>query len=172
MVHEPTATDDDRIIHRDGIVQQLHVGHDLYSSRTNPLPDSATKKQQEQSVPSKQRYSSPEPTKKISMEFSDYAVAEIYRTGFGVNRRYEFEYWGTKYIWSRRGGNSQIETAASYSLSRWSSRDIVIAHIRVQQTDEFEIRAGHSAGGWIPRALMRLTDEQVISGENKMGDLP
>ena len=125
----------------------------------------------EQSVSSSSRNYSPEPTNTISMVFSNYALVEISRTGYGKNRNYEFEYWGTNYVWARKRGvvHSGI---ASYSLCKSSSRDKILAHIKVQEFDEFEIRAGHSAGGWIPRALMRITDEEIINLQSSRNDLP
>ena len=153
----------------------LHVEYGKMPSPSSLLERELIKRERCEtglSVPSERRESSPESTNKISMAFSTCAMVDIYRTGFGKNKRYEFEYWGTSYIWSRRSGDPQSNTATSYSLYKSSSKNITLAHIRVQQSDELEIRAGHPAGGWIPRALMRITDEQVISPENKGKDLP
>lgn len=141
------------------------------SSRRDSSPELKTE-QREPGVPSRRRNSSPEPTNKISLAFSNYAHVEMSRTGIGRNRRYEFEYWGTNYIWVRKRGDSQSGTAPSYSLCKSYSRDIILAHIKVQETDEYDIRAGHSAGGWIPRALMRITDDEIISPRTGTNDLP
>jgi len=136
------------ILDHDGMGQQHHGGQGISSSRRDSPPELVTEQQQgELGVPFRRRNSSPEPTNRISLAFSNYAHVEISRVGIGKNRNYEFEYWGTKYIWSRRQGNSQSETAVSYSLCKASSRDLILAHIKVQETDEHDIRAGHSAGG-------------------------
>ncbi len=157
----------------DGMGQQHPGGQGILSSRRDSPPELETEQQQgEPGVPFRRRNSSPEPTNKISLAFSNYAHVEIFRTGIGKNRNYEFEYWGTNYIWLRRRGDSQSGTAASDSLCKSCSRDITLAHIKVQESDEHDIRAGHSAGGWIPRALMRITDEEVINPKTGTNDLP
>lgn len=75
-------------------------------------------------------------------------------------------------MWIKKRVDSQSGTAASYSLCKSSSKDPILAYIKVQQTDEYEIRAGHSAGRWIPRTLMRITDKEVINPKTGTNDLP
>lgn len=121
----------------DGLGQQHHREQGLSSSRRDSSPKLVTGHQQgNPGGRSRRRNSSPEPTNKISLAFSDYALVEISRTGIGKNRNYGIEHLGTHYIWFRKRGDPQSGTAASYSLCRSSSRDIIHAHIRVQETDE------------------------------------
>jgi hypothetical protein len=64
----------------------------------------------------------------IMLEFSNYAHVELKRRGAGMTKRYEYEYWGTKYQWKRESRRDGDLREVSYHLinMRTSKR---VAHI-------------------------------------------
>jgi len=88
----------------------------------------------------------PIPSNTIRVEFSNYAHLEVKRRGTKSSKRYDFEYWGTKYAWKRASMHSGTFQEISYHLVNTES-SASIAHIvpiplSVSETREEDARGG------------------------------
>ena len=86
------------------------------------------------------------PSNIIMLEFSNYAHLEVRRRGAKSSRRYEFQYWGTKYAWKRVAMRSGGFREISYHLVDLSSSNSV-AHIVPVPLSDAEARAEEAKGG-------------------------
>jgi hypothetical protein len=93
----------------------------------------------------------------IMLEFSNYAHVELKRRGAGMTKRYEYEYWGTKYQWKRESRRDGDLREVSYHLinMRTSKR---VAHIMPEILTPLEAIEEESKGGWIPPSSMWISD--------------
>ena len=97
--------------------------------------------------------SMPIPTNTTQLEFSNYAHLSVKRRGTKTGKRYEFEYWGTKYAWNRvRSNNSE---QVSYHLLD-TKTSTPLAHIIQSPLSESEQRQEISKGGLVPPSGMFL----------------
>ncbi|KAG8531552.1 uncharacterized protein KY384_003182 [Bacidia gigantensis] len=86
------------------------------------------------------------PSNTIKIEFSNYAHLEVRRTGAKSNKRYEFEYWGTKYAWRRAAMRRGNFSGISYHLDD-VNRSKSIAHIVPVPLSTSEARDEAAKGG-------------------------
>ena len=95
------------------------------------------------------------PTNTILLEFSNYAHLGVKRRGSKTCKRYEVEYWGTKYAWKRAVAISRHSEEVSYHLINTKTSD-TLAHIIQVPLDESEQRDESAKGGWVPPCNMFL----------------
>lgn len=99
----------------------------------------------------------------VRLEFSNYAHIDVKARGTKASKKYEFEFWGTKYAWkrvARKDGNS-IET--SYNLINVRTGK-PIAYVVPEALTTAEADEEKDKGGWIPPCSMWISDEKVLSG--------
>ena len=118
---------------------------------------------------SKHRSSSPMPTNITHLEFSNYANVDVKRRGTKTSKRYEFEYWGTKYTWKRvvRKDGSVKET--SYHLTDAASSHS-IAHIVPATLTTLESQEEEAKGGWVPPCSLWISDDGVVQGRTDVAE--
>ena len=97
------------------------------------------------------------PTNTTNIEFSNYAHLDLKRRGTKSSKRYEFEYWGNRYVWKRFAMREAASGDASYHLY-CSNRVTPIAHIVPKSLTPAEVREEEEKGGWIPPSDMWLSD--------------
>ncbi len=103
----------------------------------------------------------PLPTNTIKLEFSNYARVDIRRRGGGKNnKRYEFEWWGHRYIW-KRTIDKQLGLV-SFHLVRDGNVNAPVAHIVPETRSPSQVLADESAGGWVPPCFMWIADEAIV----------
>lgn len=103
----------------------------------------------------------------ILLEFSNYAHVELRRKGPGTTKKYEFEYWSTKYQWRREIRKEGDLQEVSYFLvdSRTSK---TIAHLVPDTLAPLEVVEEESKGGWVPPSSLWISDPDVYK---KMPDV-
>lgn len=106
------------------------------------------------------------PTKTTRLEFSNYAQVDVKRQGAKGNKRYEFEYWGTKYVWKRLVYQTSSSEAVSYHLRR-AGDERILAHIEPSPMSGCEIHQERLKGGWIPPCEMWINDKHILSDRNE-----
>ncbi|KAJ5128559.1 hypothetical protein N7526_006725 [Penicillium atrosanguineum] len=88
----------------------------------------------------------------ILLEFSNYAHVELKRRGPGTAKRYEFEYWSTKYQWRREfRKEGDLREVSYYLIDTRTSR--TIAHLVPEILTPLEAVEEESKGGWVPTVL-------------------
>lgn len=106
----------------------------------------------------------------VKLEFSNYAQADVKRTGTKGNKRYEFEYWGATYAWRRIVQKNPQTKEVSYHLTK-SSSDRVLAYIIPSPLTSAQAEEEHSKGGWIPPCSMWIADEDLVRGQKDVADV-
>lgn len=104
------------------------------------------------------------------LEFSNYAHVEVRRRGAGVSKRYEYEYWSTKYQWRREFRKEGDLREVTYHLvdTRTSKQ---IAHIVPEILTPMEAVEEESKGGWVPPSSMWISDASVYEKMPDMADV-
>jgi hypothetical protein len=96
----------------------------------------------------------------ILLEFSNYAHVELKRRGPGTAKRYEFEYWSTKYQWRREARKEgDLREISYYLVDTRTSR--TIAHLVPEILTPLEAVEEESKGGWVPPCSMWINDTSV-----------
>ncbi|KAL2810866.1 hypothetical protein BJX63DRAFT_298858 [Aspergillus granulosus] len=106
----------------------------------------------------------------IMLEFSSYAHVELKRRGAGMTKRYEFEYWATKYQWRRESRKDGDLREVSYHLVNTRTLKQV-AHIVPEILTPMEAIEEESKGGWIPPSSMWISDPSVFRNMNDVADV-
>ncbi|KAL4877303.1 hypothetical protein BJY04DRAFT_130481 [Aspergillus karnatakaensis] len=106
----------------------------------------------------------------IMLEFSNYAHVELKRRGAGMTKRYEYEYWGTKYQWKRESRREGDLREVSYHLInvRTTKR---VAHIVPEILTPLESIEEESKGGWIPPSSMWISDSTAYRNMHDVADV-
>ncbi|KAL3491960.1 hypothetical protein BJX62DRAFT_113174 [Aspergillus germanicus] len=106
----------------------------------------------------------------IMLEFSNYAHIELKRRGAGMTKRYEYEYWATKYQWRRESRKDGDLREVSYHLvnTRTSKQ---VAHIVPEILTPTEAIEEESKGGWIPPSSMWISDPSAFKNMNDVADV-
>lgn len=164
---------------RPGLQRSMSNALSSFRSKTEPkLPTASSLKRQDSgydsmsddegvgefaSHASKGHGGVPLPTNTTKLEFSNYAHLDIKRRGTKGSKRYEFEYWGTKYAWKRftqrRGGFKDI----SYHLVNTETSH-PIAHIVPAVLTPAEAQEEDAKGGWVPPCSLWISDKRVLGG--------
>ncbi|KMU91378.1 hypothetical protein CIHG_09123 [Coccidioides immitis H538.4] len=109
----------------------------------------------------------PSPTNTIKLEFSNYAHVDVQRRGSKISKRYDYEYWSTKYQWRRsirhHGGSEEL----SYHLYDLS-KPKPVAHIVPEALAPMEAFDEESKGGWVPPSSIWISDAAIFG---KMSDI-
>jgi hypothetical protein len=95
----------------------------------------------------------------ILLEFSNYAHVELRRRG-GTSKKYEFEYWSTKYQWRREMRKEGDLQEVSYFLVDTRSGK-TIAHLVPDTLAPLEVVEEESKGGWVPPSSLWISDPEV-----------
>lgn len=104
----------------------------------------------------------PEPilTDTILMEFSNYAHVELNSCGSGSTKRYEYEYWSTKYQWRREcRKEGDLREVSYYLVNMRTAR--TIAHLVPEILTPLEAIEEESKGGWVPPCSLWIDDASV-----------
>ncbi|KAJ5895386.1 hypothetical protein N7495_007077 [Penicillium taxi] len=103
----------------------------------------------------------------ILMEFANYAHVELRRRGPWNAKRYEYEYWSTKYQWRREFRKEGDLREVSYHLvdTRTSK---TIAHMVPWILAPLEVIEEESKGGWVPPCSLWISDPLVYE---RMSDI-
>ena len=108
--------------------------------------------------------SMPIPTNTTQLEFSNYAHLSVKRRGTKTGKRYELEYWGTKYAWHRAVVRSNNFEQVSYHLVE-TKTSAPLAHIVQTPLSESEQRQETSKGGWVAPCGMFLEFSALRSSD-------
>jgi hypothetical protein len=111
----------------------------------------------------------PLPTKTIKLEFSNYAQVEVKRRGAKGSKRYEFEYWGVRYVWKRITDRIGSSKEVSFCLFR-NNEDRSLARIQPTPMSGMQHREELSKGGWVPPCTMGITDEEILENLNEISE--
>lgn len=96
----------------------------------------------------------------ILMEFSNYAHVELKRRGPALSKRYEYEYWSTKYQWRKEScKEGDLRKVSYYLVNGRTSR--TIAHIVSDILTPMEAVEEESKGGWVPPSSLWISDSSV-----------
>lgn len=109
------------------------------------------------------------PTNTTQLEFSNYAHLEVKRRGVKTSKRYEMEYWGTKYAWKRAVVGSGHFEEVSYHLVN-TRTSAPLAHIVPVSLSESKQREETAKGGWVPPCKMTLEDS-VLDRSTDLADV-
>lgn len=106
----------------------------------------------------------------ILLEFSNYAHVELRRKGPGSTKKYEFEYWSTKYQWRREVRKEGDLHEVSYFLvdTRTSK---TIAHLVPDTLAPLEVVEEESKGGWVPPSSLWISDPEVYKTMPDVADV-
>lgn len=105
----------------------------------------------------------PLPTNTTRLEFSNYAHVDVKRRGTKSSKRYEYEYWGTNYVWKRTANRTGSFREISFHLVDTKTLNI-IAHIVPAALTVAESREEDAKGGWVPPCSLWISDERIMSG--------
>lgn len=96
----------------------------------------------------------------ILLEFSNYAHVELRRRGPGTAKRYEYEYWSTKYQWRRESRKEgDLREVSYYLVDTRTSK--TIAHMVPAILTPVEAVEEGSKGGWVPPCSLWINDPSV-----------
>ncbi|KAL8951357.1 MAG: hypothetical protein Q9222_002658 [Ikaeria aurantiellina] len=112
----------------------------------------------------------PLPTNTTQLEFSNYAHLDVKRRGTKTSKRYEFDYWGTNYIWKRVAVRIGHFKEVSYHLVN-SDTAATVAHIVPTAMTTTESQEEEAKGGWIPPCMMWISDRKILSGLTDVADV-
>lgn len=108
------------------------------------------------------------------LEFCNYAHVELTPVSGGItpssSRRYDFEYWSTKYQWrteSRREGD--IHEVSYHLVNLTSSR--TVAYILPEILTPLETAEEAQKGGWVPKCSMWISDSSVYERMPDIADV-
>ena len=112
--------------------------------------------------------STPIPTNTVQLGFSNYAHLEVKARGPKTCKRYEIEYWGTKYAWKRnvvRKGD--FEEVSHHLINTKTSAPLAyIVQLPLSESERLEEAA---KGGWVPPCTMFFEDA-VLDGSTDLAE--
>jgi hypothetical protein len=109
-------------------------------------------------------------TNTMLLEFCNYAHVELSRVGVKPSKRYEFEYWSTRYQWrreARRDASAGDQKEISYHLVNLETSRTV-AYIVPEILTPMEQMEEEGKGGWVPKCSMWISDSSVYE---RMSDI-
>lgn len=96
----------------------------------------------------------------ILLEFSNYAHVELSRHGSSTSKRYEYEYWSTKYQWRRESRKEgDLHTISYHLINLRTGR--TIAHLVPEILTPLEAVEEEAKGGWVPPCSLWISDAGV-----------
>ncbi|KAJ5170565.1 uncharacterized protein N7500_003348 [Penicillium coprophilum] len=106
----------------------------------------------------------------ILLEFSNYAHVELRRKGPGSTKKYEFEYWSTKYQWRREvRKEGDLHEVSYYLVDTRTSK--TIAHLVPDTLAPLEVVEEESKGGWVPPSSLWISDPEVYKTMPDVADV-
>lgn len=113
----------------------------------------------------------PRPTNSIKLEFSNYARVDVARKGQKSknNKRYEFDWWGHKYVW-KRVVEKHLEGVISFHLVR-DGEKTPVAHIVQETRSPNQVEDDEISGGWVPPCFMWINDQSIIDAATDVADV-
>ncbi len=138
------------------------ASHPRHSSEQEPWQYSVPS---QYCTPSKAELHSPEmiasASNTVQLEFANYAHVSLSKQGSKRSKRYEYEFWGTKYGWRRQIYQHGHTQQVSYHLiSDKTSKSI--AHITPKSLTAREALEEEDFGGWVPPCTMQITDRRIF----------
>lgn len=106
------------------------------------------------------KQSQPRPTNVIKLEFSNYARVDAERKGSKNNKRYEFDWWGHRYVW-KRVVEKHLNGVVSFHLIR-DGQPNPVAHIVPETRSPTQVEDDERAGGWVPPCFMWINDKAIL----------
>ncbi|KAJ5503188.1 hypothetical protein N7463_006062 [Penicillium fimorum] len=104
------------------------------------------------------------------LEFSNYAHVELRRKGPGSTKKYEFEYWSTKYQWRREvRKEGDLHEVSYYLVDTRTSK--TIAHLVPDTLAPLEVVEEESKGGWVPPSSLWISDPEVYKTMPDVADV-
>ena len=141
-----------------------------HDSGYDSMPDEEVEDvEEEDMIQSPKAPSESRPTNTTQLEFSNYAHLEVKRRGAKTHKRYEFEYWGTKYAWKRVAVKSGNFKEISYHLFNTQS-SASCAHIVPTPLTNAELRQEEAKGGWIRPCSMWISDEKLLDKSSDVAE--
>jgi hypothetical protein len=127
-------------------------------------PDSGYRSGADEDTDEQRSSAGPEPSSTLTdtllLEFSNYAHVELKRRGVKSSKRYEFEYWGTKYQWRRGTRKDGDFQEVSYHLVDTEHANPV-AHIVPEVLTLMDVIEEEGKGGWVPPCSLWICDASV-----------
>ncbi|KAG8168080.1 hypothetical protein KVR01_003769 [Diaporthe batatas] len=113
----------------------------------------------------------PQPTNSIKLEFSNYARVDVERKGQKSkdNKRYEFDWWGHKYVW-KRVVEKHLDGVVSFHLVR-DGENTPVAHIVPETRSPNQVEDDERSGGWVPPCFMWINDQSIIDAVTDVADV-
>ncbi|KAI0025551.1 hypothetical protein F4780DRAFT_339772 [Xylariomycetidae sp. FL0641] len=111
----------------------------------------------------------PLPTNVLKLEFSNYARVDLERCGSRTTKRYEFDWWGSKYAWRRNV--DRLTDTISFHLLKDGNKNTPIAHIVPETRSPNQKAIDEEAGGWIPPCHMWISDPKLCHEDNGIADV-
>ncbi len=111
----------------------------------------------------------PPPTNAITLEFANYAHIDVKRCGARAGKRYEFEFWGTKYAWKRVVKREGVVESVSYHLVAGDA-DTPIAFVVPEDLSPAQAREEVAKGGWVPPCCMWIEDRATIESKTDISE--
>ncbi|KAE8371954.1 hypothetical protein BDV26DRAFT_112994 [Aspergillus bertholletiae] len=106
----------------------------------------------------------------IMLEFSNYAHVEIKRRSAGLSKRYEFEYWCTRYQWRREHRrDGDLHEVAFHLIDLQTSK--TIAHLVPEILTPMEAVEEQAKGGWVPPSSMWISEDSVYEKMPDVADM-
>ena len=140
-----------------------------HDSGYGSLPEEESKEmtvQQRSNLPSSKE---PTATNTTQLEFSNYTHLEIKRRGSKIAKKYEFDYWGTKYAWKRIAVKSGNYSEVSYHLVN-TKTSASYAHIVPVPLTNGELQQEEAKGGWVPPCSMWISDEKTFDKQSDVAE--
>ncbi|PYH97444.1 hypothetical protein BO71DRAFT_129687 [Aspergillus ellipticus CBS 707.79] len=153
-------------------------GHGAMSGHEHRRQDSGYKSVEDDDSSFEERHLDPrgggdrqsELTDSTLLEFSNYAHVELKRRGAGLAKRYEFEYWSTRYQWRRECRKDGDLREVSYHLVNTRTSKTV-AHIVPEIQTPMEAVEEEKKGGWVPPSSMWISDPSVYEKMSDVADV-
>ncbi|KAI9655446.1 MAG: hypothetical protein M1831_004862 [Alyxoria varia] len=101
----------------------------------------------------------------INLEFSNYAHISLHRRGIKLKKRYDFDYWGNQYSWTKSINKLGTLRQVSYHLVRRKD-ERKVAYICPEPLSASEAQEETDQGGWIPPCSMWINDPSIIYNES------
>jgi hypothetical protein len=105
----------------------------------------------------------------IQLSFSDHTHINFRKRGLKRSKRYEYEFWGTKYEWRRQIYHRGHVQKVSYHLVNIETSSS-IAHITPEPLTAREAQEEEDSGGWVPPCTMQITDRRLFRSLNDVAE--
>lgn len=129
-------------------------------SHHQSLPKASPLQDWMQDEPAKSEQAEEKLSNTMLLEFCNYAHVEVSRSGVTSSKRYDFEYWSTRYQWRRELRREGDFSEVSYHLVNLETSKTV-AYIVPEILTPMEMTEEEAKGGWVPKCSMWISDSSV-----------